>query len=122
MPSILVSTSTQGGFLPWEIKKEKHMEHKVDNLYDLLQKTYAGATEENRLNFKDWFLRNDMRSFLRSFYDNDLNIDATAKEVSLGRTTVLFRLRRIEHFTGLNIRKFSGAVELLFMLNICDLV
>ena len=89
------------------------MEEKINTLYTSLQAVTSGALEENRNDFIKWFLKNDMRSFIRSFFNNNLSIGATAKDLHLGESTVVFRLSRIEHFTGLNIRKFWDAVVLV---------
>ena len=97
------------------------MEAKVNDLYTSLQQIDSRATEEKRKDFVKWFLKNNMQLFIRSFFKNDLRIGATAKQLYLGESTVSFRLNRIEHFTGLNIRHFWDAAQLMLCLASCEL-
>lgn len=92
------------------------MEDKLDKLYTAIIQSNRHANENKRRAFREWFTKNSMLKFIKTFFANDLNIDRTGNELFLARSTVRFRLNRIEEFTGCNIRKFKGALQLLNLL------
>lgn len=97
------------------------MEQKVDSLYTEIMKVYPQATEGKRGAFIQWFVRNDMQFFIRTFLERNLSVSATARTLFLGESTVIFRIKRIKEFTGLNIRQFRGALRILTLLTKCEL-
>lgn len=52
----------------------------------------------------------DMINTAEEFLENSLNVSETSRNLYLHRNTLMYRLDKIEHATGLNIRKFSDAV------------
>ena len=44
------------------------------------------------------------------FYENNLNISETARQLYVHRNTLVYRLERIEKEIGLDIRKFDDAM------------
>ncbi len=53
---------------------------------------------------------------LLSFFEHNLNMTDTAKELYIHRNTLLYRLAKIKHFTGLDPRKFNHALQLYIAL------
>lgn len=47
---------------------------------------------------------------IRIFYENNLNISETARQLYLHRNTLVYRLERLEKRLGLDIRKFEDAM------------
>ena len=98
------------------------MEEKLDRLYDSIIATYRYSDESKRAKFKAWFTKNSMLNFIKVFLDNNLKIKPTGTLLFLSRSTVIFRLNRIEEFTGCDIRTFKGALQLLSLLSSSELV
>ncbi len=48
---------------------------------------------------------------IRRFFDNDLNISETARQMYVHRNTLVYRLERIEKAVGLDVRKFDDAMK-----------
>ena len=55
-----------------------------------------------------WNFKEIMR-FL-TFFENNLNISETARQLYVHRNTLVYRLERIEKAIGLDIRKFDDAM------------
>lgn len=53
----------------------------------------------------------DMIGTAEEFLKNSLNVSETSRNLYMHRNTLMYRLDKIERFTGLNIRKFSDAVS-----------
>ncbi len=64
--------------------------------------------------FKDSELMQTGDCFLR----NNLNISETAREMYIHRNTLIYRLEKIEKLTGLDIKKFSDAVNFKVLYNL----
>lgn len=60
---------------------------------------------------KDIFEDEDMMNTAEEFLQNSLNVSETSRNLYMHRNTLMYRLDKIERFTGLNIRKFSDAVS-----------
>lgn len=52
----------------------------------------------------------DLKTVQR-FFDNDLNISETARQMYVHRNTLVYRLERIEKAVGLDVRKFEDAMK-----------
>ncbi len=54
-----------------------------------------------------------------AFLSNNLNVSETAREMFIHRNTLIYRLDKIQRLTGLDIRKFSDALNfrILFILS-----
>ena len=57
-----------------------------------------------------------LRETARAFLDHDLSIAATATALEVHRNTLVQRLDRIQHVTGLNLRTFDHAVSMRLAL------
>lgn len=49
---------------------------------------------------------------IRKFYENNLNVSETARQLYIHRNTLIYRIDKIEKQTGLDLRKFEDAVIL----------
>ena len=49
-------------------------------------------------------------STISKFFENNLNISETARQLYVHRNTLVYRLERIEKEIGLDIRKFDDAM------------
>lgn len=52
----------------------------------------------------------EMQVTIRKFFDNNLNISETARQLYLHRNTLVYRLERFEKLIGLDIRRFDDAM------------
>lgn len=52
----------------------------------------------------------EVTSTIAKFFENDLNISETARQLFVHRNTLVYRLERIERAIGLDIRKFDDAM------------
>ncbi|MGN0344281.1 MAG: PucR family transcriptional regulator [Lachnospiraceae bacterium] len=52
----------------------------------------------------------EMQVTIRLFFENNLNISETARQLYLHRNTLVYRLERFEKMTGLDIRRFDDAM------------
>lgn len=55
-------------------------------------------------------LDEDTMMTVQRFFDYDLNISLTARELYIHRNTLVYRLDRIQDLTGLDVRKFDDAL------------
>ena len=55
-------------------------------------------------------LTGEMLETVQAFFQNDLNLSTTARQLFLHRNTLTYRLDRIHRETGLDVRSFSDAV------------
>ena len=47
---------------------------------------------------------------IQKFFENNLNISETARQLFVHRNTLVYRLERLEKVIGLDIRKFDDAM------------
>ena len=47
---------------------------------------------------------------IQKFFENNLNISETARQLFVHRNTLVYRLERLEKIIGLDIRKFEDAM------------
>lgn len=57
-----------------------------------------------------------------AFFDNDLSIAETARQLFLHRNTLIYRIEKFKDTTGLDIRKFSDAITCKIALMIIELL
>ncbi len=55
-------------------------------------------------------LDDETQNTIQKFYENNLNISETARQLYLHRNTLVYRLERLEKTIGLDIRKFEDAM------------
>ena len=53
----------------------------------------------------------------RTFFDKDLNLSDTARQLYIHRNTLTYRLDKIQKITGLDLRKFDDAVTFKILLD-----
>lgn len=61
-------------------------------------------------NLPDQKLDEEMQVTIRRFFENNLNISETARQLYLHRNTLVYRLERLEKLLGLDIRRFDDAM------------
>ena len=66
--------------------------------------------------FKD----SELRSSIKAFFANNLNISETSRNAFMHRNTLLYRIDKIHKSTGLNIRNFHDAVTLQLLETIYE--
>lgn len=47
---------------------------------------------------------------IQQFFDNDLNVSETSRQLYIHRNTLVYRLDKLQKSTGLDLRKFSDAI------------
>ena len=47
---------------------------------------------------------------IRTFFENNLNLSETSRQLYVHRNTLVYRLEKLEKSTGLDIRKFDDAL------------
>lgn len=67
---------------------------------------------------KELMSNSDIRKTAELFLDNDLNLTQASKNAFMHRNTMIYRIEKIEHITGLNIKKFEDAVIFANMLEV----
>ena len=61
----------------------------------------------------------EMFATVTKFFENDLNVSETARELYIHRNTLVYRLDKLEKLTRLDLRKFSDAItfKITLMVN-----
>lgn len=61
----------------------------------------------------------EMYSTVTKFFENDLNVSETSRELFIHRNTLVYRLDKLEKLTKLDLRKFSDAItfKIALMVN-----
>lgn len=67
------------------------------------------ATQFSRLYFSDR-LNDEIQETVRVFFENDLNLAATSKQLFIHRNTLNYRLDKIKKELGYDLRKFQDAI------------
>ena len=77
-----------------------------------------GATYNARIfNRKTARLFNDeMIHTIETFFDNSLNLSETARKLYIHRNTLVYRLEKVQHAIGLDLRNFDDAVTFKMMM------
>ena len=55
---------------------------------------------------------------INTFFENDLNVTETARQLYIHRNTLLYRIEKIRQTTGYDLRKFDDAIDLKLALMI----
>lgn len=50
-----------------------------------------------------------------SLFENDLNVTLAAEKLYMHRNTLIYRIKKVERLTGLNVTKFSDAVSFIIL-------
>ena len=77
-----------------------------------------GAEYNSRIfNRKTARLFNDeMIHTIETFFDNSLNLSETARKLYIHRNTLVYRLEKVQHAIGLDLRNFDDAVTFKMMM------
>ena len=57
---------------------------------------------------------------LRNFFDNNLNVSETARQLFVHRNTLVYRLEKLQKTTGLDIRVFEDAMTFKIALMVAS--
>ena len=57
---------------------------------------------------------------IRLFFENNLNISETARQLFVHRNTLVYRLEKIQKQTGLDVRVFEDALTFKIALMVAD--
>ena len=113
-----VSESYQEAARALKIGKQFHLTESV-HVYQkqILERLLAAVPEKERTQCRKQvfnertqkLLNDEMRETIRVFFENDLNLSTTARQLFLHRNTLTYRLDRIRKETGLDLRSFKDA-------------
>jgi len=101
-----------------QLGRQFHLTERV-HVYQkqILERLLAAVPEAERIQVRNQvfnektqkLLNDEMRETIRVFFDNDLNLSTTARQLYLHRNTLTYRLDRIRRETGLDLRSFKDA-------------
>lgn len=63
-------------------------------------------------------LTKEMMETIETFFQNNLNLSVTARQLFIHRNTLIYRLDKIKKETGLDIRRFQDAVAFRILLSL----
>ena len=102
-----------------EIGQTFHLNENV-HVYQkqILERLLACVPEDERKKVRDQvldsktrkMLNDEMRETIRVFFENDLNLSTTARQMFVHRNTLTYRLDRVKKATGLDLRTFQDAI------------
>lgn len=69
-------------------------------------------------NTKKFFADEELIHTAQAFFDNDLNLIQTSKQLIVHRNTLIYRLEKIKKLLNLDIRNFNDAVTLQVLISI----
>ena len=69
-------------------------------------------------NFKSIMKDKDMVNCIEEFFKYDLNVAETSRNSYLHRNTLLYRIEKIQHLTGLNLKCFEDAVAFKILMQV----
>lgn len=79
-------------------------------VYSLSKEAATEYMEDHFSGFDPSKLDNETLNTVRTFFDNDLSIADTARELYIHRNTLTYRLDKFQKMSGLDIRKFDDAI------------
>ncbi len=59
-------------------------------------------------------------STIAMFFDNNLNVSETSRQLFVHRNTLVYRIEKLERATGLDIRKFDDALTFKIALMVSN--
>jgi len=66
--------------------------------------------------FKDLVHDEELIQTAIRFFENDLNITETSRQLYVHRNTLIYRLNKIEKMTGLDLRSFDDAIQFYMLM------
>ena len=61
-------------------------------------------------------------STLEKFFDNNLNVSETSRQLFLHRNTLVYRIEKLQKVTGLDVRNFDDAMTLKIALMVVNYI
>lgn len=83
-----------------------------DRAFDFTQKIITREAEKT--------LSEDMLETIRVYFQNDLNLSTTARELFIHRNTLIYRMDKVRKATGLDLRKFEDAAVFRLIMNFTE--
>ena len=109
------------------IKKTKVTKNKINGLY--INNLFSDLNGDQKVELAEKFLTaeiiavfkdQELKSSIDAFFKNNLNISETSRNAFMHRNTLLYRIDKVYKLTGLNIRNFNDANNLLFLSILYD--
>lgn len=94
--------------LPWLV----HLERLLSGIPEQVRSRFV----EEMMGRPDLFTDPETISTLDAFFSMDCNVSETAKKLYIHRNTLLYRLDKIKHEAGLDVRSFNDAVLVRILL------
>ncbi|WP_256758289.1 CdaR family transcriptional regulator [Cohnella sp. WQ 127256] len=94
--------------LPWLV----HLERLLSGIPEMVRSRFV----EEMMGRPDMFTDSETVSTLDAFFSMDCNVSETAKKLYIHRNTLLYRLDKIKHEAGLDVRSFNDAVLVRILL------
>lgn len=94
--------------LPWLV----HLEKLLNGIPEQIRSRFV----EEMMGRPDLFTDPETVSTLDAFFSMDCNVSETAKKLFIHRNTLLYRLDKIKHEAGLDVRSFNDAVLVRILL------
>ncbi|MFD0674783.1 PucR family transcriptional regulator [Cohnella sp. GCM10027633] len=94
--------------LPWLV----HLERLLSGIPELVRSRFV----EEMMGRPDLFTDSETITTLDAFFSMDCNVSETAKKLYIHRNTLLYRLDKIKHEAGLDVRSFNDAVLVRILL------
>jgi sugar diacid utilization regulator len=94
--------------LPWLV----HLERLLSGIPEAVRSRFV----EEMMGRPDLFTEPETVSTLDAFFSMDCNVSETAKKLFIHRNTLLYRLDKIKHEAGLDVRSFNDAVLVRILL------
>lgn len=94
--------------LPWLV----HLERLLSGIPELVRSRFV----EEMMGRPDLFTDPETITTLDAFFSMDCNVSETAKKLYIHRNTLLYRLDKIKHEAGLDVRSFNDAVLVRILL------
>ena len=66
------------------------------------------SVESIVLNYQEYY--DTITGWINKFFENNLNVSATARKLFVHRNTLVYRLEKIKKLTGLDLREFDDAI------------
>jgi carbohydrate diacid regulator len=70
-------------------------------------------------------LDDEMLMTVQKFFDNNLNVSETSRQLYVHRNTLVYRIEKLHQATGLDVRKFDDAMTFkiaLMVVNYMDYI
>ncbi|NBI27674.1 PucR family transcriptional regulator [Chengkuizengella marina] len=89
-------------YSPWNLQ--------LESLLDILPDEARSGFIKHVFKQVDFILDAEMKTTLEQFFNTDCNVSETAKKLFIHRNTLIYRLDKFKHETGLDVRVFNQAV------------